>query len=104
MSSGTTNFLAEISEAAAPFAISALFDADFELTLIVSEKLSRAEILAEDSAFFLKNLFAENRVPSNSKKKKNVVPAEKNIELKILSFPRKLAESAPETAFENACD
>ncbi len=104
MSSGTTNFLAEISEAAAPFAISALFDADFELTLIVSEKLSRAEILAEDSAFFLKNLFAENRVPANSKKKKYVVPAEKNFELKILSFPRKLAESAPETAFENACD
>lgn len=67
---GEACFLSGINAAASGFAVASLLREDAPLTLLVSGKLGRGEVLAEDAVFFESLLAGENgKLPKDGKKR-----------------------------------
>ncbi len=107
MPASAIDFIADVSAASAPVAIVAASDAGSELTLIVAENLSRAEILAEDAAFF--SALPAAKIHHKGKKKSATTDPKNSGDNgggapRLLSLPPQTGSEAGAAAFDSACD
>ncbi len=104
MPTETIDFVADATGASVAVAVASVSRADSELTLIISENLARAEILAEDATFFLSLPFGENsarRKKNHSREKKKSADSE-NV-FRLLSLPPPSGDAGG-AEFDCACD
>ncbi len=107
MPASAIDFIADVSAASAPVAIVAASDAGSELTLIVAENLARAEILAEDAAFF--SALPAAKIHHKGKKKAATTDPKNSGDNgggapRLLSLPPQTGSEAGAAAFDSACD